>query len=166
MGKNISITLWGNCHEKQKWLEWYNEAKELFNMFGYAHTHIGIQSKSFQSKKILTVIRKEKEILEKIRSGEVPKSLSCYSLPKEFKVAMFDYDIFCIRREEYISFVLKEEDYNLNKENLILSFLKKYVDFEYGEIYSVSRDEVPMLYAETRDARNLDTYKFLKEIKK
>mgnify|MGYP006874739710 CR=1 FL=1 len=47
---------------------------------------------------------------------------------------------------------------------LILSILKKYVDYEYGEIYSVSRAEVPLLYAETRDKRNLDTYECIKKI--
>ena len=42
--------------------------------------------------------------------------------------------------------------------------LKKYVDYEYGEIYSVSREELPLIYAETRDIRNLDTYEFIKKI--
>ena len=164
MGKNISITLWGNGIEKQKWIEWYKDVKELFSNLGYVHTHIGIQSQSYKNGKVMTVIRKEKEILTKLDQGEEPVNLSLYSLASDYKIAMFDYDVLCARDKEYLSFVLKEEDYNTYNENLILSILKKYVDYEYGEVYSVSRAELPLLYAETRDKRNLDTYECIKKI--
>lgn len=166
MGKNISITLWGNCIEKQKWVEWYNDVKNLFNELGYVHTHIGIHSKSYNSGKVVTVTRKEKEILSKMENGEEIKNLTLCSLPSDYKIAMFDYDVLCARDTDYLTFVMKAEDYSEYHEKVVLSILMKYVDFEYGEIYSVSRDELPMLYAGTRDERNLDTYQFIKEIKK
>lgn len=164
MEKNISITLWGNGIEKRKWIEWYKDVKELFSNLGYVHTHIGIQSQSYNNGKVMTVLRKEKEILSKLDKGEEPENLSLYSLASNYKIAMFDYDALCARDKEYLSFVLKEEDYNICNENLILSIIKKYVDYEYGEIYSVSRAELPLLYAETRDKRNLDTYECIKKL--
>ena len=162
--KNISITLWGDGIEQQKWMEWYKEVKELFGCLGYVHTHIGIQSASYKNGKVMTVNRKEKEILSKLDKGEEPENLSLYSLTGDYKVAMFDYDVLCVRDKEYLSFVLNEECYNEYNVNLLISMLKKYVDYEYGEIYSVSREELPLIYAETRDIRNLDTYEFIKKI--
>ena len=40
--KVISITLWGNGTEKGKWIEWYEDIKEVMNSLGYKNTHIGI----------------------------------------------------------------------------------------------------------------------------
>ena len=77
--RKISITIWGK--EKGDWIEWYNDIKNLMNKLGYEHTHIGILSKNYSSGKIFTVARKEREILTKINEGEIPMSLSCYSLP-------------------------------------------------------------------------------------
>ena len=107
-GKNISITLWGDGIEQQKWMEWYKEVKELFGCLGYVHTHIGIQSASYKNGKVMTVNRKEKEILSKLDKGEEPENLSLYSLTGDYKVAMFDYDVLCARDKEYLSFVLKK----------------------------------------------------------
>ena len=164
MEKNISITLWGNGIEKQKWIEWYKEVKELFNNLGYVHTHIGIKSQSYNRGKVMTVARKEKEILSRLEQNEEPENLSLYSLDKEYKIAMFDYNVLCARDKEYLSIILSEKDYNAHNENLIISILNKYVDYRYGEVYSVSKDEMPLIYAETREKRNLDTYECIKKL--
>ncbi len=162
--RRISITIWGT--EKGDWIEWYNDIKNLMHKLGYEHTHIGIMSEHYSFGKILTVARKEKEILTKINEGEIPKSFSCYSLPKGFKVAGFDYYFLCERNDEYMSVILKETDYNLSNEQFIISLMNKYICFEYGEIYSTMASEMPLLYAETKDQKNLDTYNRIKCIKK
>lgn len=61
-----------------------------------------------------------------------------------------DYDI-----HRLISVVIKEIDYNSCNEQLIISLLRKYIRFEYGEVYSTSESEMPLLYAETKDKNNL-----------
>ena len=93
-------------------------------------------------------------------------SFSSYSLPKGYKVESFDYDFLCERNNSYISVVIKEIDYNSCNEQLIISLLRKYICFEYGEVYSTSESERPLLYAETKDKNNLKTYKLIREIKK
>ena len=162
--KVISITLWGNGTKKGKWLDWYYENKNLMKDLGYKLTHIGIQSQSFTSGKILTVARKEKEILSKISDGEIPFSFACYSLLKNYKTASFDYEILSVRKEEYISIIIKEVDYDRLNIQDVISMMKKYIDYEYGEIYITSRAEMPLLYAATRNADNIKSYSLLKKI--
>lgn len=162
--KVISITLWGNGAEKGKWIEWYDDIKEIMNSLGYKQTHIGIESKSYTSGKILTVVRKEKEILAKIKDGEIPLSFCCYSLPKGYRQAVFDYEFYCERARGDISVIMKEADYNLDNEQIIISVLKKYINSEYGEIYSALRSDAPWIYAGTRDVNNLETYELIKKI--
>lgn len=162
--KVISITLWGNGTEKGKWIEWYEDIKEIMNSLGYKHTHIGIDSKSYTSGKVLTVARKEKEILAKIRDGEIPTSLSGYSLPKEYRQAAFDYEFFCIRNKEYVLVMMNEADYNPDNEQMIISVLKKYINSEHGEIYSGLRSDAPFIYAVTRKVNDLKSYELIKTI--
>ena len=69
--RNISITIWGA--EKGNWVEWYNDIKNLMKKFGYENTHIGIVSEHYSTGKIMTVARKEKEIISNIVAGEVPR---------------------------------------------------------------------------------------------
>ncbi len=162
--KVISITLWGNGSEMGKWIDWYDDIKEIMNSLGYKQTHIGIKSKSYTSGKALTVARKEKEILAKIKDGEIPLIMECLSLPKGYKQAAFDYEFYCARTEEYISVMMKEADYNPDNEQMIISVLKKYINSEYGEIYSALRSDAPFVYATTRDVNNLKSYELIKKI--
>ena len=87
--------------------------------FGYENTHIGIVSEHYSTGKIMTVARKEKEIISNIVAGEVPMSFSCYSLPEGYKVASFDYNFLCERNDSYMSVIIKEADYNIDNEKLI-----------------------------------------------
>ena len=51
-------------------------------------------------------------------------SFSCYSLPKEYKVASFDYNFLCERNDSYMSVIFKEADYNTANEKLIKHLVK------------------------------------------
>lgn len=164
MGKRISYTIWGTTKQKNDWIEWYNNVKSLFNEFGYAITHIGIISQSFKSNKILTISRNEKKIVKALQDGEIPNSIECYSLQPNFRTAMFDYEILCIRNVGYMTFVINDTDLNLNREKKIITFEKKFITIEKGEVYSTTNKEVPMIYAETKDSTNLATYEFIKKI--
>lgn len=162
--KVIAITLWGNGIQKEKWLNWYQDVENLMKSLGYKPTHIGIQSKSFCSGKILTVARKKKDILATIAAGENPSSFSCYSLPKDYRTASFDYDFLGVRNEEYISVIVKEVDYKkLNIKNVV-SQLKEYINYEYGEIYMMSKEEMPLIYAATRKLNNIKSFSLIQEI--
>lgn len=162
--KVISITIWGNGIQQEKWLNWYQYVENLAKSLGYKLTHIGIQSKSFCSGKILTVARKKKDILASIADGEKPLRLSCYSLPKDYRIASFDYDFLCVRKEEYISIIVKEDDYSKLNSKSVISKLKEYINYDYGEIYIMSKKEMPLIYAATRNSDNIETFSLIEEI--
>lgn len=162
--RKISITIWGE--KKGNWLEWYKDISKLMHKIGYENTHIGIISEHYSSGKIMTVARKEKEIIMKMNEGEIPKSFSCYSLPKGYKVASFDYDFLCERNDSYMSVIIKDIDYNVDNEQQIIALMNRYIRLECGEIYSTIESEMPLLYAETKDKNNLKTYKLIKDLTK
>ena len=162
--KVISITLWGNGIQKEKWLNWYQDVENIMKILGYKPTHIGIQSKTFCSGKILTVARKKKDILATIAAGENPSSFSFYSLPKDYRTASFDYDFLCVRKEEYISVIVKDVDYGKLNIESVISQLKDYINYEYGEIYIMSKKEMPLIYAATRNLDNIKSFSLIVEI--
>lgn len=162
--KVISITLWGNGIQKENWLNWYQDIENLMKSLGYKPTHIGIQSKTFCSGKILTVARKKKDILATIAAGENPLSFSCYSLPKDYRTASFDYDFLCVRKEGYISVIVKDVDYDKLNIKSVISRLKDYINYEYGEIYIMSKKEMPLIYAATRNSDNIKSFSLIEEI--
>ena len=165
MGRKISYTIWGCLKSSNNWLEWYKDVKAFFNSLGYGLSHFGITGDTYNSDKILTVSRKEKEFINKLESRIYPTCVECYSLLPNYQIAMFDFNIACIRSDSYISIVLKKDDVTSSIEKSVIELEKKYIIGTKGEIYSTSDKEVPMIYAETGDAKNLDTYKFIKRIK-
>lgn len=162
--KVISITLWGNGIQQEKWLNWYQDVENFVKDLGYKITHIGIQSKTFCRGKILTVARKKKDILTAIANGEKPSSFSCYVLPKDYKIASFDYDFLCVRTKEYISVIVKEEDYSKFDSKSVISKLKDYINYDCGEIYIMSKKEVPLIYAATRKLDNIESFSLVRKI--
>lgn len=155
----VSITLWGDGLVKGNWLDFYNDIGIIFRKMGYKRTHIAIDCKTFLNKKIVTTNRKEKEIINILKSGDIPKSISCYSLSKDYKIAMFDYDVMVVRQSEYISVVLNRSDLvKLDIDNTI-SILKQYIEFKIGEVYQMDREEMPLMYASR--AKTINPFKSL-----
>ncbi len=162
MEKMISYTFWGEGIGTN-WYEWYMYVDKLFEKVGYNITHIGIKSQSYMSNKILTAKRKEKEIIQILKEGDNPSCFECYSLPSIFEVAAFDYNILCVRTDKFISLVLQEKDLNKLDERTILE-MKKYIYFSCGEVYTTLKNEVPLLYAYTKNISSLESFEFVKNI--
>lgn len=155
----VSITLWGDGLVKGNWLNFYNDIGIIFQKMGYKRTHIAIDCKTYMNKKIVTTNRKEKEIINILQSGDIPKSISCYSLSKDYKVAMFDYDVMAVRQSEYISVVLNRNDLvKIDIDNTIF-ILKHYIEFKSGEVYQMDREEMPLMYAAR--AKTINPFKSL-----
>lgn len=143
----VSITFWGDGLIKGKWLDWYDDVGGIFEQLGYKRTHIAIDCKSYANKKIVSVGRKEKTIIDILQSGESPKSISCFSLSKDYKVAMFDYNVMAVRQSKYLSIIMNRSDLErIDAENIISTF-KQYIEFKSGEVYQMNREEVPLMYA-------------------
>jgi len=163
MIRRISITVWGN-KSKEDWINWYNDIKELSVDMGYSISHLGIISETYDTGKVVTVKRKEKSILSLFLNGEIPSSLSCYSLPDGFKIAAFDYDFLAVRNCDFISIILKEFDYNEINEKRIIDVIDKYIIPQNGEVYSTDSTEVPLIYATQKCNEGLESYRFIKNL--
>ena len=123
MVKRISYAFWNVRWITNDWDKWYFDVKEFFENYGYEVTHFGIISQSYNSGKLLTVARKEKEMIDKIRKGEKPILMSLYSLPPKYKSASFDYNMSMVRREGFISVTINECDYNITNEKKAFYFI-------------------------------------------
>ena len=159
----VSLTLWGKLLNEHSWNEWYIDVKKIFGVLGLDVTHLGVISSRYHSGKVLTVSRKEKEILRSFEEGELPTSFSCYSLPKDYRTAAFDYNLFIVRREDLITIIMKEEYYDADKVDSFITIINKYIDMERGQIYEMDINDLPLFYA--RGANDISFYKTLKVIK-
>ena len=137
--------------------------QKIFGMLGLDVTHLGVISPRYQSSKALTVSRKEKEILRSFEDGVLPTSLSCYSLPKDYKIASFDYSLLIVRRESLITIIMKKEYYDDKKVDSLITILNKYIDLERGQIYEMDVSDLPLFYA--GGANDISFYKTLRVIK-
>ena len=163
MGKIITISLWGRT-KSDMWEAWYDEAKSFGRAIGADITHIGVTGTGYASSKIMTVKRKEKEVIDRIRRGEEILGISLYSLPNDYKIAAFDYDLSFWITNAFIAVSMNEKYYDSDIEERFLSKMVKYIDLESGEVFSTSDDESPYIYSATRDIDNLNTYEFIKNI--
>lgn len=160
----ISITLRGNTLKKGKWVEWYEYTCSIIHELGYDRTHLAIESDTYTTKKIVTIGRKEKQILQLLKSGLKPTSFSIFSLPKNYTTASFDYNILVVREKNYISLILNQYDLDKIDVNDYVSQMKMYIEFENGEVYQMDRCEMPLIYA--AQANSMDAYKTLKVFKR
>ena len=112
----------------------------------------------------MTVSRKEKQILQILKNGGKPTGFSCISLPKEYKIAAFDYNVMMVRESKYITLIINMSDFTKIDVDSILSQLVQYIEFECGEIYQMDRAEMPLIYAERLNS--IDSFKSYNSIKK
>lgn len=59
---------------------------------------------------------------------------------------------------------MKEADYNKLNSKSVISKLKDYINYEYGEIYIMSKKEMPLIYAATRNLNNIESFGLIEEI--
>lgn len=158
----ISLTMWGDLHNDYNWLEWYTDMKKIFQMFELSITHLGVTGSQYP-KKVVTVVRKEKEILENIESGNLPTDFSCYSLPKDYRAAVFDYNLLIYRERFLITLIVEKEYYEDRKIDSCIEIFNKYIDMKRGQIYEMDRKDTPWLYA--MGDNDISFYKSLRVIK-
>ena len=90
--------------------------------------------------------------------------MSCYSLIKDYKVAMFDFDVMAVRQSEYMSIIFNRSDLvKIDVDNVIFN-LTQYMELQCGEVYQMDRKEVPLMYAVS--AKPVEPFKSLIILKK
>lgn len=163
--ETISITFNGRINtDNDKWIEWYNDAKKIINLFGYEASHVGIESTKLKLGKVMKLPRNEKKIISAIESGEEVKYISIFSLPKDYESASFDYNVLLVRDYDYITITTNKSDFYNVDEEIIIKILKKHIEEGLGEIYEMDREEFPLIYAVK--ANPISSFKSLKIIKK
>lgn len=146
--ETVSITLSGLIpRDNDNWINWYEDSKNIVNFLGYSVTHIGIESTSLHSGKVLSIKRSEKKVLKSIQNGDKIEYISLYSLPDEYSSASFDYNVLLARECGYLTIIINKSDYDDEKKRCILNILKKYFDSASYEVYEMDRKECPLLYA-------------------
>jgi hypothetical protein len=160
-----SITLYGKIQaDKASWAFWYESAKNIVQSLGYEPNYFGVKSNTMNSGKIMTLRRSEKKLLRNIEAGDDIKWIELYSLPDDYRQASFDYNVFLIKDIAQVTLVTNKTDFINADEEMLLNLLKQHIAFENGEIYEISRDECPLLYA--LKANPISFFKTLNVIKK
>lgn len=146
--ETVSITLNGIIqNDNSIWFDWYEESKKIFGFLGYTFTHVGIESSSLKSGKVLSVKRCEKKVINSIQNGDDIEYISLYSLSDDFNSASFDYNVLIARDYGYLTVIMNKSDYNDEKKRYILEILKRYINADSYEVYEMNRSECPILYA-------------------
>ena len=163
--KNYAVTIWGKSISDDNWEEWYDDTKALADNLGFSISHFCVTGMTKGPKKVVSVTRKEKDLLGAISEGNIPTGVCCYDLLENFRVAMFDYKFCCSRTTDSISIVLRSNEIDEKVVAQIVDYEKKYILLEYGELFSTDISELPLMYVLNRTRDGLNTYEFCRQIK-
>lgn len=169
--KYTVITMYGesNLENKNRWKEWLLFSKDIIMKSGFSPTHIGIMSaKNFKSGKIID-FKRAKNRIEKAMEIDVIKNMELYSLPENFKQALFDFHILTIKEEnidslDNISVIFKNHSFDNLDKNLLISEMRSFINLKEGEVFEISYPENPLMYISKLNSA--DYYKTLNIIKK
>lgn len=149
-----SIVLYGqiDSHNSQDWAEWYRFSTELAEQLGFPVNYLAVSGGSFKSGKVLTRKRAEKRLLDELKKEQEILSIGLYSLPDDFQTAVFDYKFnllrVCDAKEPYILLIVDREVFQSKSLIACIEKLKKFINFNNGQIFEMDNLEVPQLYAE------------------
>jgi len=162
-GREINYTFWGEPIDTN-WYEWFLAVRTLFEKCGYKITHYAIDSESYHPDRAVTALRKEKAIENILKTGEVPKSIECYSVPKDYITLIGDHSLCCIRTRNFISVIVRENAMQHLDESAILE-MKKYIRFESGEVFSADKcNSFFISYERTEKMKSSHHYELIKAI--
>ena len=129
----ISITFNGEIdNDNVRWIQWYNDAKKIVKLLGYEPTHVGISGTAFKSGKVLSVSKSEKKILKSLENGDSVYYISLFALPKDYKSASFDYDVFIARDEGYVTLTMNQSTFAHIQEDELLNM----IDLAYDTVFA------------------------------
>jgi hypothetical protein len=138
-------------YNKKRWEQWLLFSTDFILENGYSPTHIGIISeKEFKSGKIIDYKKAQNRIKNALEK-EIIKSMELYSLPENFKQALFDYNILSIKEENsngynLISIIVPKDIFKKNDKILLVQKMKKHIELKEGEIFEISYPENPIMY--------------------
>ena len=127
--------------------EAYFYAKEMMTKYDLKPQYIGVMAEEgWTGDKILTIKRKEKQLLEELEKNKKILSIGLYTKQIEGKEIIYDKCYFSINKEERVIAFWT----NTNIEEIdfkeILEEMKKYVEPGIEEICDWESDEIPLRY--------------------
>ena len=127
--------------------EAYFYAKEMMKKYDLEPQYIGvIASKGWKSPGILTIKRKEKQLLEDLEKNKKIEDIELQAKEMEGKEILYNKSYFLISQKDGI--IAFWTNTNIEKVNFeeILEEMKKYVEPGIEEICDWESDEVPLRY--------------------
>ena len=127
--------------------EAYLYAKEMMRKYDLEPQYIGVMAEEgWTGDKILTIKRKEKQLLEELEKNKKILSIGLYTKQMEGKEILYDKCYFSINKEErVIAFWTNTNIEKINFEE-ILEEMKKYVEPGIEEIFDWESDASPLKY--------------------
>ena len=127
--------------------EAYFYAKEMMTKYDLKPQYIGvIGEKGWTGDKLLTIKRKEKQLLEDLEKDIIIKNIGLETKEMEGKEIINDKSFFLIEKEDgIIAFWTNTNIEEVNFEE-ILEEMKKYVEPGIEEICDWESDEIPLRY--------------------
>lgn len=161
-----SIVLYGGIklNDSLSWLEFYEYACSLIEEVKVEPNFIGVTGQSFKTGKVSPLKRAQQKLIKSINDEEEIVSLAIYSLPKDYKIAAFDYNVYICRtsqlKEPHIIVTFSDNLYQLIDQSTVIKKLKELIIFQSGQVFELSKMESPQIYASK--ANSLNAFKTLK----
>lgn len=164
-----SIVLYGDIdpNDSTKWLDFYGGTIELIKSLNLTPNYLGVTGHSFKSGKIATINRVEKKLIKALNNGEEVVSLAIYSLPDDYRIAAFDYNVYISRTRQlgnpHLLATFSTDLFESLSQEKVISQLKQYIDFHSGQVFQLNNLESPQIYASKANSKSV--FKSLKVIK-
>ena len=145
--------------------EAYFYAKEMMKKYDLEAQYIGVMAeKGWTGDRILTIKRKEKQLLEELEKNKKILSIGLYTKQIEGKEIIYDKCYFSINKEERV--IAFWTNTNIEKVNFeeILEKMKKYVEPGIEEICDWESDSSPIVYVSDGESTIKRTGKFQDKI--
>ena len=138
MDKKITgIWLEGETKSKGNWIDWYLDMADVIRWLGYEPTLIDCEFEDYHPNGWLTIARKEKAILRRLEEGDVPLALSIgYRENKDSDTLVEAWRHNYKHSKEIVFLMDTSKCRKINPEH-IARIMQKYIDVEYGEIFSL-----------------------------
>jgi hypothetical protein len=142
----VSIAFNSSIEVSGQWIEFIEDAMQLFKLFDLEITNFWIDSESYHPSTLRSFKRRTR-IVEAIKSGETVMSMELYHLPAIYRQAAFDYVLNITRADKYLILTVERDRYHKSFEEQILETLSRYIDANLVEIYEMDKRETPQMYA-------------------
>ena len=146
-----------------EFIDWYYDARKIFEKLGYEPTHI---CSSNMNGGVKTIKRCEKRCIKEM-TEHTTESLEISTLPKDYLQSVFHYFICIYRDDSAPGFQITFNKSYLEKLDIgeVVRTFKKYMIDPTIEVYELARSESPYMYFERMNMNSvLPHYVSLKKL--